>query len=112
MKLYPRCHPTSIDHIKQQLGTDKKIVTRGLAYISTGHLLPCCWCDYNGNTDFDSLLTDELKLKNFNSVKELLLTKEWVSFHKILFFKPEEAPEVCRKKCSKKSFEIEVAEDE
>jgi hypothetical protein len=109
MKIYPRCHPEWIDR-----EIPKNVVKRGPAYTGTGHMLPCCWCDQSGNEDIRKmgLLDDHMKLKNFKSVKEIFLTKEWVSFHKTLLISPENAPSVCKKKCSESVIEKELQDDE
>ena len=98
MKLYPRCHPGIIDELK----LEKPVLTRGIAYTGTGHLLPCCWCDDVNNKEIYEmgLLDDSMKLENFDSVKDVLISKPWVQFHKTLLIKPEHAPRVCKTKCS------------
>jgi hypothetical protein len=106
MKLYPRCHPSWQD---SELD-NKNVLKRGISYVGTGHILPCCWCDYNDNREFHEMgmLDEELKLENVNSVQEIFLSKQWVHFHKTLIFEPEKAPRVCKQRCSKQSIENEI----
>lgn len=90
-KLIPRCH-------------DKK----NPAVTSTGHLVPCCWCD-NGRTEFYEdikkfgLYDEELRLDNVSSVKDIVLSKQWVKFHYTLLTDPENSPLICKERCSENS---------
>ena len=106
MTLYPRCHPRWINGP----AIDNSISQRGIHYTGTGHILPCCWCDYNDNIEFHEMgmLDDKLKLENNKSVKDIIFSKQWILFHNTLLNNAENAPKVCKEKCSKSSVEIEL----
>ena len=87
-KLNPKCHRG-----------------RGIAYVSTGHLLPCCWCDslnpkYKNQFMELGFFFEDLKLENNDKIEDILLSDVWINFHEILLEKPQEAPDICKKKCS------------
>lgn len=69
-----------------------------------GHLIPCCWMDKNNLYTMDdvheALFADHLKLKNFDSIDELLLTDEWQEFYNALL-DINKAPKICLRKCSR-----------
>ena len=54
----------------------------GYAHTSTGYLVPCCHLDYINNIDpmYLDLLKEELKLENNESVEDILLSDEWLTF--------------------------------
>jgi hypothetical protein len=75
-----------------------------LEYTSRGHLLPCCWLDaYNHEKkqalEEAGLLKEELKLIHHPSVKSVMMSREWVEFHRILLEEPEKSLGVCKLKC-------------
>lgn len=91
--LKPKCHPNGG-------GTAK-----GVAYVSSGHLLPCCWCDSlhpKPKEEFVKLgfFFEDLKLENNDTIEDILLSDVWIDFHKKLIETPEEATWVCKKNCS------------
>ena len=100
-KMYPKCHPYWVIGDKKIKNTD----VRGIAYVSTGHLLPCCWCDFeradvvNQYAEF-GLFNEDLKVENNESTLDILMSPEWRSFHKMLLEEPEKAPLPCKKYCS------------
>ena len=101
-KMYPKCHPYWVD------GKNKKIKNaevKPIAYVSTGHLLPCCWCDLEKADDVTQyaeygLFNEDLKVENNESTLDILMSPEWKSFHKMLLEEPEKAPRACKKHCS------------
>lgn len=77
---------------------------RGIAYVSSGHLLPCCWCDTTHETAKQQFIDmgffdEDLKLENNDKVEDILVSDVWTDFHKILLETPEFAPYVCKRKC-------------
>jgi len=99
MKLYPQCHP----YWKED-GKTIKIKQQVVAYSAQGYLLPCCWCDVIDKKDFKELgiLDDELKLSNVSKVEDIIISKQWVNFHKTLLHSPQKAPQVCKERCGDK----------
>ena len=89
--LNPRC-----------MSQDKNGVVQGIAYCSDGYLLPCCWLD---GLQSKKQLTDlgmydvELKLENNESVEDVVRSKQWTNFIRILVEEPELAPIKCHTKC-------------
>ena len=78
---------------------------KGTAYVSTGHLLPCCWCDHLNpkvKQQFIDLgfFYEDLKLENNDTIEDILMSDVWINFHKMLLEKPEDAPYPCKKNCS------------
>lgn len=98
MKLYPKCHPYWYD---EEIPV-KFRRQRAVSYTASGYMMPCCWCDQIDMSEFKKLgmLDEELKLENNSSVKQIMLSKQWVSFHKMLIENPENSPTVCKRKCS------------
>lgn len=73
---------------------------RDLAYTTTGHLTPCCWV----NTEFNEhylrqILSPKMQINNFNSVEEILTSRPWINFFKMLKENPQAAPRVCKRYC-------------
>ena len=106
IKLYPRCHPEWVN----ESPIEKHVQKRGLFINASGYLLPCCWCEHTNNYDdfkdrgfFDK----ELHVDNVSGIKQILLSKQWITFHKTLVDNPEQAPAICKHSCSKKSLEDE-----
>jgi len=100
--MYPRCHPYWVDGNKKI--ENRKI--KGVAYVSTGHLLPCCWCDGDDIEVISQyfkfgLFDEDLKVENNDSLINILLSPEWIDFHKSLLEDPDNAPRPCKKHCSK-----------
>jgi hypothetical protein len=107
MKLYPRCHPIEYTKIDKT-----NALTQGAAYTATGYLVPCCWCDTSKNEELVALglFDEELKLNNNKSIKSILLSKQWINFHKILIDSPESAPSICKQKCCESVIKKEIEE--
>ena len=53
-----------------------------MAVNNRGYLLPCCWCDEKNiiNSKQFKPLYDVSKLEDYNSINEILETKEWIEF--------------------------------
>jgi len=100
MKLYPRCHPFWFDG-------DKKLKLKSVQMIvnisegSDGYILPCCMSDSIDKSDLRELgmLDEELSLTNSPNIKKIILSKQWINFHKILVETPEKAPKICKHFC-------------
>ena len=78
---------------------------RGIAYVSTGHLLPCCWCDTihpKAKQQFVALgfFYEDLNLENNDTIEDILMSDVWINFHRMLYERSEDAPYVCKKNCS------------
>ena len=102
IKLYPRCHP----QWNGDYQLDKTVQIRGLFLNASGYLLPCCWCEHSSHyEEFKSLgfFDENLNIDNVNSVKEILLSKQWINFHKTLLTNPDNAPTICKHSCSEQS---------
>ena len=96
--LKPKCHPYWIIDGKKVKNTDKS----SLILNARGNLLPCCWTDVDiekHDLKKFGLYDDELKLENKKSVKEVLLSPQWVAFHRCLINDQENAPTICKKYC-------------
>ena len=88
-ELRPKCLP------KAELGNS-----------AMGYLLPCCWlAEGNVEKKYPFLCNENTHLDNINSVEELLDTKEYKNFYKLLTTTPQKAPDKCWEKCSSKSGE-------
>ena len=76
---------------------------KAFGYTSSGHLLPCCWCDKAAYFDpgFKTLLTEELKVENVNSISEIFTSSAWIAFDNILHGDGKGAPKTCKKYCGK-----------
>lgn len=80
--------------------------TMPLSFSTHGHFLPCCYLkerDVNkgGALSQFNLTRDELKLKNCNSVDDILLSDEWIEFYNfITSCKWEDAPTPCKNHCT------------
>ena len=102
-KLYPKCHPYWIVDGKRVENPDVKTV----AYTAQGYLLPCCWCD--SITDnrkrhpmMEGLYDEQLKVENVDDIEQdILNSPEWYYFHNTLLQNPQNAPFICKHKCSK-----------
>jgi len=77
ISMAPQCMP-------QREGDTKERQTP--AVTNTGHLIPCCWLDTT-NTLKHPIMKKMLKVSkidDYNSIDEILLTKEWINFAKNL----------------------------
>jgi hypothetical protein len=97
--IIPRCHP-STETIKQQYP----------ALTATGHLLPCCECDTISNDEFSNLgfFDDSLHISNVQKIEQIIISPQWMGFHKMLLENPELAPTICKRICSKNIVEEEL----
>lgn len=99
-KLEPRCFPESF---KKQKDTPDAMKTMGIAYTSTGYLMPCCWLDDNiihvKEYEKLGLHDEELKLANNKSVEDIVYSKQWQNFRRILAEEQHNAPTRCKQKC-------------
>lgn len=96
--IYPKCHPYWVINNKKVLNPR----IQGVSYTADGYILPCCWCDKPEANDFYKLgLYDEdLKLDNVDDIQEeIICSPEWYNFHTILLTEPQNAPNICKKKC-------------
>ena len=103
MRLYPKCHPYWKDG--DEIIANNSAQT--IAYTAEGYLLPCCWCD-SENIKSRSELEHfgfyqlDLKVSNVDDITaEILWSPEWNNFHNSLLEDPENAPAICKRKCSK-----------
>tara|TARA_B100000524_G_C23572111_1_gene342234 strand:+ start:46 stop:420 length:375 start_codon:yes stop_codon:yes gene_type:complete len=73
MKLKPKCLPDP---------DNKDFQPMPLAIDNRGHLIPCCWCDHPKTTKAELYkpLYKVSKLEDYNSIDEILDTKEWKEF--------------------------------
>ena len=66
-----------------------------------GRLLPCCWFwkQQDEHLNYSNIMDDKFKIDRVNSVDEIVNSKEWIEFHKMLKENPENAPDICKIKC-------------
>ena len=102
MKLIPRCHPSN-----------QKFKKQPPAYTATGYLLPCCECDTILNKEFTDLgfFDENLKVSNVEKIENIIVSKQWMSFHRMLLENPNNAPQVCKRFCSASVVEQEINND-
>tara|TARA_Y100000389_G_C16988810_1_gene283883 strand:+ start:152 stop:487 length:336 start_codon:yes stop_codon:yes gene_type:complete len=82
--------------------------TIAFAVTNRGHLIPCCRCDdppTMNDPKFQELLAVS-KISDYNSVSEILETKEWVDFYNNL--KNHIGPQACWHTCRKNKEEEAV----
>ena len=72
---------------------------RDLAYVSTGHLTPCCWVNDNFEKYLKDIVSLEMHIDNFDSIEDILLSKPWKDFFDMLMNNPSDAPQVCQRYC-------------
>jgi hypothetical protein len=102
MRIYPRCHP--------YWDVDGEKITnnfpRGVTYSAKGYLMPCCWSDSGRQSnikdfDFFGFFEEALRLENVDNIDEILMSEEWMEFHRVLLEEPEHTPRMCRRRCGK-----------
>jgi hypothetical protein len=86
-----------------------------LGHSARGYLTPCCmvavtvskytveWIDGDPNTKdaaHDIFFQEKLKIINNNNIIDIIQSKEWLDFYKLLQEEPDKAPLVCHKHCS------------
>lgn len=70
-----------------------------------GFITPCCWIDpiswQNGISDplIANLFTEELRIDNNESIDDIILSDEWISFFKSVYNGPDTASNVCKRFC-------------
>jgi len=82
---------------------DPQCINGTIAYAVTnrGHLIPCCRCDdpqTMNDSEFQKLLSVS-KISDYNSINEILQTKEWIEFEENL--KNNKGPHACFHTCRK-----------
>ena len=87
IKIVPRCLTEGEKH-------------KRLTYSATGYILPCSYADDYNIADFQDLIKDHLSIYNIDNVQEQILnSKEWKDFYKVLKEDPENAPKSCKFYC-------------
>ena len=82
--LKPKCHPYwIIDGVR----IENRPVS--MEHSSRGYILPCCWLDSvqeNVNQELKQfgMLDECLKLENNSSIKTIMISPQWIKFHKTL----------------------------
>ena len=66
-----------------------------------GRMLPCCWFwqTDNKHLSFSELTKDKFHISNIDRVEDVINSKEWIEFHRMLKENPENAPDICKKHC-------------
>lgn len=66
-----------------------------------GYITPCCWMS-NGDVEsrFPKLCNETTKLSNVNSVEEILNSRSYQDLYETLINDPQNAPQLCWRKCS------------
>ena len=86
-----------------------------LSHSAKGNILPCCWC-FNPGSDQHfkdmGMYDDDIKIQNVKRVEEILLSKQWINFHKTLLTDVENAPPVCKDNCWQKTDSFIVEEND
>lgn len=97
IKLYPRCHPYDPNSETPVVRKQKAV-----AYSARGWFMPCCWLDDIETDQIKEfgLLDDDIKVENVDKLEQIFLSRQWVHFHKMLVEHPENAPDICKNKCS------------
>ena len=81
------------------------------AYVSTGHILPCCYIDgvHDRDSMIESLFADHLKIESNDNVLQIFASDEWVEFFSMLMDRPEQAPKKCWAHCGRINMNDTVA---
>mgnify|MGYP003311752208 FL=1 len=80
---------------------------KAVGYSASGHMLPCCWCDDYKDPGFNSLLTEELKIVNNNTVEDIFNSEPWKEFDKKLR-SGKYLPKTCYKFCGKPDSKLPI----
>lgn len=78
------------------------------AVTNRGHLIPCCRCDdplTMNDPEFQKLLAVS-KISDYNSIEEILVTKEWKEFEENL--RNHKGPHACFHTCRKNKEEKNI----
>ena len=75
------------------------------ALSSLGYLLPCCWCDKRLSASdeqegWKKFKDPALHIDKVESVEEILESKVWQEFWRVLEEEPDNAPPTCKRYCS------------
>ena len=79
------------------------ILHQYLGHSAKGFILPCCWCDIpNPENDIEiyKLFKEKLHIDNNDTIEEIVLSDEWISFFSTLVDNPSKASKVCKLYCS------------
>jgi len=77
-----------------------------LGHDTRGFIMPCSWCaSIIGDEELKSLVKDHLKISNVDSVEQIINSKEWNEFFRVLKEQPEDAPQICKLLC-KTGYEV------
>jgi hypothetical protein len=103
IKIWPQCHPYWFDDDGTKIdGKYSKLLVYSNTY-DGGHLLPCCECNVPEPTNKDfaafGLHDDELKVSKHSDITNIIISKQWMNFHRTLLEEPEKAPAICKKVC-------------
>ena len=71
------------------------------SFVSSGHILPCCYVDgLEHRCDvLDPLFSEHLKVINAWNVENIVGSDEWIEFFYMLMNEPERAPKICWDMC-------------
>jgi len=98
MKIKPKCM------IKPASKNDNNYIDHQyLGHSAKGFILPCCWCDIpnpKSDDEINKLFKEKLHIDNNDSIEEIVLSDEWISFLSTLIDNPSKASKVCKKYCS------------
>lgn len=77
---------------------------REFGHSAMGYIMPCCWmAEGNVEQKYPDLCNESTKISNVETVEEILNSDAFKKYEKILKELPEDAYEICWKKCSTKS---------
>ena len=83
---------------------DKYGQTQCLGHSAQGYLTPCCWIDSpEKGIAKDIFYQEKMKICNNDNIIDIIQSKEWLDFYKLLQEEPDKAPRICHKKCSTNS---------
>ena len=95
-KLKPQCMPHRFDFSKaRDLGNFRN-------FTSAGFMMPCCWLDHMPlkQENYANLWDEELNIKNVDSIEEILYSKQWKEFFKMLINDQDKAHSICWRNCA------------
>jgi len=74
---------------------------RDLAYSVTGHITPCCWTNASWDQPYlKEIFAEENHIDNFHRIEDVFQTNAWKDFFEMLKNHPDDAPSICKLKCS------------
>ncbi len=78
----------------------QRAMINSLIFMSNGHISPCCWLtNKNIVSEHLGIYDEELKLKNVDTVEEILLSDQWDDFINKLISHQELLPQECHREC-------------